>query len=242
MNCIMCGEGPVLNFQSAEDQHHIASTSFNLPRDWPTVVATSSEFLRKQSRNLILCTRFGGGVCFYKVGSRSGFGSQASLQVRSLICFLIFCVCISISMVFCSFSCPFLFFSSLSSMGLLALVLWLKTSSTGITYTLLEDSRNRCVNVFLGMSLLSEPNLTVISGDARRGTPGTRNVLPLILVLPAEFIAKQNPGITPTTPSFSLQIVLLSEWVVFEVGPFGREDGRGGAQCLCQHTSDHLLF
>lgn len=44
-------------------------------------MATSSEFLRKQSRNLILCTRFGGGVCFYKVGSRSGFGSQASLQL-----------------------------------------------------------------------------------------------------------------------------------------------------------------
>ena len=51
-------------------------------------------------------------------GFLSGFGTQASALVRNLV--FIFCTCTRVRVVFCSFSCTFLFFSSLSNTELLA--------------------------------------------------------------------------------------------------------------------------
>lgn len=101
------------------------------------------------------------------------------------------------------------FFSSLSNMGLLALVIWLKISSTGATYTLLDDSKNRWVFYQLPQlekSFLSEPVLTMIFDFSEMELQEIEMSFRLLLLL-AEFIAKQRLDITYTTSALSLKIL-----------------------------------
>lgn len=140
------------------------------------------------------------------------------------------------------------FFSSLSSMALLALVFWLKISSTGVTYTLLEDFKNRWVFCWLppvGISPLSEPDLTLIF-DSNELELQEIEVSFRLLLLPTEFIAKQCLGVTHTTPALSLMILQFCGWIRLRVSTFGL----GGLQKKCpvpqwslsQLYPDHLLF
>lgn len=97
----------------------------------------------------------------------------------------------------------------------------------------------------VGISLLSEPDLTLIF-DSNEMELQEIEVSFRLLFLPIEFIAKQRLGITHTTPALSLMILQFCGWIRLRVSTFGL----GGLQkkcpvpqwSLCQLYPDRLLF
>lgn len=123
--------------------------AFIITGAWVKIVIASPHIPEgtDESWKLILCERFWWRCVFSQGRSFKWFWKSKCYSGQNFS--LIFCICKSNSVVLYSLSCPYLFFSSLSNTGSLALTVWLKIFSTGITCMLLDDSKNRWASVLL---------------------------------------------------------------------------------------------